>query len=73
MGYIRVDYDIFGSRSKDNIHFSPSNIVETVGSDGRGGYRSHTSHSYSHNPGVHGRLLSIPGSYRHVDDSIQKN
>ena len=46
---------------------------ETVGGDGRDGYRSHTGHSYSHIPGDHGRLLLIPGSYSHLDDSIHDN
>ena len=54
-------------------HFSSHNMGETVSGDGRGGYRSQTSHSFSHNPYGYGRLLQIPGSYVHVDDSINEN
>ena len=39
----------------------------------RCGYRSHTSHYYSHNTGDHGRLLCIPGAYSPVDDIIHEN
>ena len=59
-GYIRVDDGRSGSRSKYIIHFYSSNMVETVGGDGRCGYRSQTIHSYYHNPCDYGRLLIIP-------------
>ena len=70
MGDIKVDGGGRGYRSKETRHFSSHHMVETVGGDGRGGYRSQTSHSPSHNPDIHGRLLLIPGNYRHVDHSI---
>ena len=71
-GDIRVDDGRIVSSTKDTIHFSYHNMGETVGGDGRGGYRSQTSHSSSHNPCDHFRLLCIPGSYIHVDDSIRE-
>ena len=46
---------------------------ETVAVNGRGGYRSHTSHSSSHNPGDYGRLLCLPGSSRRFGDIINEN
>ena len=40
--------------------------------DGRGGYRSHTSHSYSQNPGGHGILLSLLVSSCPYEDSVHE-
>ena len=41
--------------------------------DGRGGYRYYTSHSSSHNGGVHGRLLSLSVSSFPVDNTVHKD
>ena len=60
-------------RSKETRNVTSHNMGETVGGDGRGGYRSKTIHYYSHNSCDHGRLLFIPGSSSHVDDSIHEN
>ena len=59
MGDIIVDYGRRGYRSKYTSHFSSLNAVETVGGDGRVGYRSQTRHSSYHNSCDHVRLLSI--------------
>ena len=40
--------------------------------EGRGGYISHTSHSSSHNPGDHGRLLTSPVSSNCVEKLFMK-
>ena len=46
------------------------NMEETVDYNLIGGYRSHISNYYSHNPCDHVRLLHISIDYCHVDDSI---
>ena len=48
-----------GTRSQDTSHSLSINCGAMVDVDGIGGYRSHTSHFSSHNPGVRGRLLSL--------------
>ena len=69
-GGIRVCNGRHGYSYAKTSHFFSQDMGETVGGDGRGGYRSHTSHYFSHNPGDHGRLFHIPGYFRHVDNSI---
>ena len=48
---ITSDDGRFGFRSQEISHFYFLNSIERVGSDERDGYRSHTSHYYSYNPG----------------------
>ena len=72
-GDIRFDGIRRGSRSKKTSQFSSYNTVETLGGNERGGYRSQTSHSSSHNPGDFSILLHITGSYFHIDDIINEN
>ena len=62
-----------GSRSKETIHTSSSNIGQTVGGDYRGGYLSYTSHYSPHNPGDHGRLLRVSIASCQIDDTIYEN
>ena len=45
-------------------------MEETVDVDWRGGYRSQTSHYYSHNPGDNDILLRVYLGYRHVNDRL---
>ena len=56
-----------GIRSKETNHSYPHNIVAIVDVDSRVGYRSHTSHSSSHNPYGCGILLSLSLSSYPVD------
>ena len=70
---MRVDGVRYGFRSKDTSHFSSHITPETVGGDGRGVFRSQTSHYSSQNPGGHCRSFHISGSYIHVDDIIHDN
>ena len=58
-GVQSVDDDRGLYRSQDNSHFSYRNFVAIVDFDGRGEYRSQTSHASSHNPGFCGRLSSF--------------
>ena len=59
--------------SKETIHFPSQNRGEIDGGDERDGYRSHISHSSSHNPVDYGILLIMTGSYCNVDDIIYEN
>ena len=73
MGDIRVDYSRCGSRSKNTRYYSSCNNVETVDGCSRSGYRSHSTHSYSHNKGYHSRLLRIFFASHYVNDSFHDN
>ena len=72
-GDIRVDDGRRGSRSKEAIQFTSRNIVETVGSNWRGGFMSQTSQPYYLNPGDHGILLHISGASCYVYDCLHEN
>ena len=54
-GYV----DRSGSRSKDTSHYYSSNQETRVDVEGRGGYRSHTNHYFSHKQDESGRLLTF--------------
>ena len=56
-GDIRSGDGRLGSRSKESSQFLSRNMEETVGGNQRCGYRSHTIHYSSHNPGDHGILF----------------
>ena len=45
-----------GYRCQEISHYSYHNRGTIFDVDGRGEYRYHTRHSYSHNPGVYGRF-----------------
>ena len=62
-----------GYRYQDTSHSYSCNHGAGVDVDRRGGYRSQTNHSSSHNPGGHGRLLSLPASSCTVDDNVDKD
>ena len=59
-GYHSSDVGRSGSRSQETIHSSYRNQGTIVYVEGRGGYRSHTSHSSFHNPGECVKLLALP-------------
>ena len=59
MGDIRVDYGRLGYRYKETRKVYSCNTGETIGGDGRVGYRYHNRNYSYHNPGNHSRLLSI--------------
>ena len=65
--------DTHRSRSKETSHSTYQNMRETVDGDCRGGYRPHTIHSSSYNPGYHGILWRVSFDSRHVDDSLHEN
>ena len=67
---ISVDDGRRGYRYQETIHSYSNNHGETVDGDLRCGYRSHTSHSSSHNPCDHGRLLCLSIAYRIVHENI---
>ena len=60
-------------RSQDTSHSSFQKNEEVFDGDWRGGYRSHTSHYFSHNPDDHGRLLHLSVASCCVHESIHEN
>ena len=70
---ISVYYGRYGYRSKDTSHTSSQNVVQNVDGYCRGGYRSHTTHSSSHNPGDHGILFCVYIAYHCVNYSLRYN
>ena len=65
--YHSSDVGIVGSRSFESIHFSSCNQGTRIDVEMRCGYKSQTSHSYYHNQGGCGRLLTSPVSYYRVE------
>ena len=72
-GDMSVSYGRYGFRSRDTIHSSSCNCRVTFNGDWRGGYRYHTSHSYSHILGDHGILLSLSGASHFGHKSLHGN
>ena len=72
-GDIRGDYGRRGLRSQETSHYSFQNSGEKFDGDGRGGYRSQTSHSSSHNPGDRIILLCLSVASRHFHKKIHVN
>ena len=67
-GYVRRG----GSRSQENSQYSYLNLITNFYVEGRGGYRSQTSHHSFHNQGDGGRLLTLPVSSFHVEEKVYK-
>ena len=63
-GYDSSDVVRDGSRSQETSHCSSQNWRTIVDVEGRGGYRSQTSHSSYNKPGVRGILLTLTVSSR---------
>ena len=70
---ISVEYGRCGSRSQKTSHYYSRNHGETVDGDLRGGYRYQTSHSSSHNPVDHGKLLHLSVASNIVHESLNDN
>ena len=64
--------DIGGNRSQENSHFPVKNHGERVDVEGRGGYRSQTSHFFLRFSGRHGRFSCLSVSSCPVDENIHK-
>ena len=60
-----------GSRSQETIHYSSLNRGTRVYVEGRGGYRSPTSHYYSHNQDERGILLNFSGDAVDGDGRVE--
>ena len=58
--------------SQETSHFSSLNRGTRVNVEGRGGYRSLTSHYYSHNSGDRGGFLTSPVSYLSVEGKFHE-
>ena len=69
-GYSISDVGRSGSMSQYTSHCSSLNHGTGVDIEGRGGYRSHTSHYYPHNPIDRGILLTSPVSSHCVDQNV---
>ena len=59
-----------GTRSQETSHYSYLNHRARVEVDSKGGYRSHTSHFYSHKPYVSGRLFISSVSSCPIDENV---